>query len=183
MAKNDKKLCDIEPVKLYPIELLDLAAEWHIRKSKNVCTHLWVGAINRMIRESMDINGNICLHPADIPKKFAYCFSTWLIEDGLVADLLHYRMDCIEICHYSEEIAKAVASDANNTLEVLCLAVRSDLELSAVTNRVFKHFKSLHTNTVTYKAPKRAEISDVVMTVWEACTLATEMKERQRSQV
>lgn len=179
----NKKLCDIDPVKLYPIELLDLAAEWHIRKSKNVCSHLWIGAINKMIKGSMDINGNICLPPADIPKEFAYCFSTWLIEDGLVADLLHYRMDCIEICNYSKEIAEAVASDADNTLEVLCLAVGSDVDLSAVTNRVFKYFKSLHKNVVTYKAPKRAEISEVVMTVWEACKLAAEMKERQRSQV
>lgn len=179
----DKKLCDVPPVQIYPIELLDFIAYWKIYTPKKVSPLLWVGAINKMVKDSMDAGGNIHLCPADIPKKFAYCFSTWLVEGDMGCDFLRYRMDHNEIAAYSKEIAEAVASDSMATLAVLCMATRKDLSPNTVTNKVFGYFRVLFKNKVFPKAPRKAEIAEIVMTVWEACTLATEMNERQRSQV
>ena len=61
MVKNNKKLCDIPPVHIYPIQLLEFIANWQIRTPKKVSPLLWVGAINKMLQESMDAGGFVSL--------------------------------------------------------------------------------------------------------------------------
>lgn len=175
----NKKLCDLPPLTLAPIQVIAFLAETLCRVPTTRDESVYVGAIAHMIKNNMVFYSTIDLPPEKIPREFAKQITVWLTGSLIAENLFYHPLGIDGGYQYGEDLADAVAADPKAIVTVLKLVYPEDWDITnSVCDGVIRQFKAWDKNKDVQAIPSRKDIEKVIKNVLAACKLAAEMRDR-----